>query len=78
VSSKAPRRRRGTSPVRHVDRNRELRRERYFSEDEMTRLGAALIQAERDGTEMPVAIAAIRLLMFTGCRLSEILMLRWE
>jgi integrase len=26
----------------------------------------------------PSAIAAIRLLVFTGCRLSEILMLKWE
>jgi integrase len=34
--------------------------------------------AERDKTATPWAIAAIRLLTFTGARLSEILTLKWE
>ena len=44
----------------------------------MSRLSAALSEAECGGTELPVAIAAIRLLVFTGCRMSEVLTLRWE
>ena len=36
------------------------------------RLGAALKEIERDGSETPSAVAAVRLLMLTGCRLSEI------
>ena len=31
-----------------------------------------------DGSETPSAVAAIRLLMLTGCRLSEIQKLRWD
>ena len=33
---------------------------------------------EREGFASPAAIAAIRLLMLTGCRSGEILSLRWE
>ena len=68
----------GTNPCRHVDKYRENRRERFLSEAELARLGDALTEAERKGTETPHAIAAIRLLMFTGARLGEILGLRWE
>jgi integrase len=68
----------GTNPVRHIDKNREARRERYLSAEEMSRLSAVLSEAQRSGTELPVATAAIRLLVFTGCRMSEVLTLRWE
>jgi integrase len=44
----------------------------------MARLATALAGAERSGTETSSSIAAVRLLIFTGCRLSEILALRWE
>ena len=44
----------------------------------MGRLGAVLAEAERTRTESAQVIAAIRLLAFTGCRLSEILELRWD
>jgi integrase len=37
-----------------------------------------LAEAERTQTEMPSVIAALRLLLFTGCRLSEILTLSWD
>lgn len=33
--------------------------------------------AEQEGVEDPYAIAAIRLLIFTGCRLNEIMTLKW-
>ena len=68
----------GSNPCRHVDKYRENRRERFLSEAELARFGDALTEAEREGTETPHAIAAIRLLMFTGARLGEILGLRWE
>jgi integrase len=45
---------------------------------ELARLGDALREAEQSETESPAAIAAIRLLAFTGCRRSEILALKWE
>jgi integrase len=66
----------GSNPCRHVKRYRERRRERFLSDAEYVRLGEALRDAER--SEMPSAVTAIRLLMLTGCRLSEVLTLRWD
>ncbi|MFQ5528202.1 MAG: site-specific integrase, partial [Thermoanaerobaculia bacterium] len=37
-----------------------------------------MAKAEEGGKEPPAAIAAIRLLILTGCRLGEILGLRWD
>ena len=68
----------GSNPCRYVKRFRERRRERFLSDGEYRRLGAVLREAERTGTVAAPAIAAIRLLMLTGCRLSEIMTLRWE
>jgi integrase len=68
----------GSNPCRHVDRYAERKMERFLSGDELARLGAALADAERTATEAPEVIAAIRLLICTGARLSEILELRWE
>ena len=68
----------GSNPCRHVEKYPEMRRERFLSEAELARLGDALRVAERDKSATPWAIAAIRLLTFTGTRLSEILTLRWE
>jgi len=68
----------GSNPCRHVKRFREEKRERFLSDEEYRRLGDTLDEAEREGSETPAAIAAFRLLMLTGCRLSEIRKLRWE
>ncbi len=68
----------GSNPCRHIEKYRESRRERFLSEAELARLGDALREAERDNSATPWAIAAIRLLIFTGARLSEILTLEWE
>lgn len=66
------------NPCRRIKKHTERRRERYLSAQELARLGSALAQAEREGSERPAAILAIRLLLLTGCRKSEILNLRWE
>ena len=68
----------GVNPCRYVKKYPERRRERFLSDGEYRRLGAALRDAEREGFASPAAIAAIRLLMLTGCRSGEILSLRWE
>ena len=52
--------------------------ERYLSKEEFARLAMVLNEAERDGTVHIGAIRAIRLLIFTGCRLGEILSLKWK
>ena len=65
----------GSNPCRNVQRYREHPRERFLSPEETDRLCAVLREAE---PEMPSAVAAFRLLLLTGCRLSEIQTLRWE
>ncbi len=68
----------GTNPCHRVERFKERSRERYLSARELAALGDTLTLAERTRTELPGVVAAIRLLILTGCRLSEILTLRWE
>ena len=67
----------GTNPTRHVDKYPERRIDRFLSEVELARLGEVLDGAEQAG-EHPSVVAAIRLLIFTGCRRNEILTLEWE
>jgi integrase len=67
-----------TNPVRHIEKYRENRRQRFLSEVEMADLGKALREVELEGSELPSAIAAIRYLILTGCRRGEALGLRWE
>lgn len=64
------------NPARNVRKFQEGRRARFLSNDEIARLGEALRQALIQGSN-PYAVAAIRLLILTGCRKSEILSLRW-
>ena len=82
----------GTNPCRHVERFKERRRQRYLSESEIGRLGAALIQLEQEAgqdvkteklrarriREARSLAAAVRLLILTGARRSEIVGLRWD
>ena len=65
------------NPVRGVKRYADKKGDRYLTFDEMATLGEALTAAEGEG-ENATAIAAIRMLILTGCRKSEILTLQWE
>ncbi|HME71117.1 MAG TPA: site-specific integrase [Myxococcota bacterium] len=67
----------GSNPVRGLERYRERGRERFLSSEELGRLGDALAAAEAEGIELKGALAAIRLLILTGARRSEILSLQW-
>jgi integrase len=64
----------GSNPCRHVEKFPERKRERMLSPAELARLGDAL--AAYDGS--PYVIAAVKVLVFTGARLGEVLGLRWE
>ena len=65
----------GSNPCRGIRRYRRKGRERFLSDDEMRRLSAAL--SRRAGAR-PAEVAAVRLLLLTGCRNGEILTLRWS
>ena len=64
------------NPVRGVKRFPDQKVERFLSSSELARLGEVLTTAEGEGIN-PYAIAAIRMLMFTGCRKAEVLTLGW-
>lgn len=82
----------GSNPARGLQKYREIKRTRRLSLDELGRLGAALTAAAAGPLEVPgakpetkikvtvgpFALAAIKLLIFTGARKTEIMSARWE
>ncbi len=66
------------NPTKGIKHYKIDARQRFLSQDELMNLGQALSEAEDHGSENLYAIAAIRLLIYTGARLNEILTLRWE
>lgn len=66
-----------SNPCRRIQKYPEKSRERFLSPDELSRLGRALSDAA-SGDESIYVVGALRLLILTGARLSEILTLRWE
>ena len=68
----------GGNPCRFIRKYKEAGRERFLSEEEFRRLGRVLDEAGAEGGVSPHAVAALRLLLLTGCRKSEVLTLRWE
>lgn len=68
----------GSNPCRHVKKYKEEKRERFLSDEEYRTLGDALRKAEAERSETQSAIDAIWLLMLTGCRLNEIMTLKWS
>ena len=65
----------GSNPCVGIRRYRRRGRERFLSPEEMQRIGVVLDRHEPDH---PLEIAAIRLLLLTGCRRNEILTLKWS
>ena len=69
-----------SNPCRVINRDNkfpEAQRQRYLSQAELVALGDVLAEAGSARTEMASVIVAFRLLVLTGCRLSEILTLKW-
>ncbi len=89
IAEKRGLRRPGTNPSEDVKRYRETARKRYLSSEELVKIGDAISRLESEGVELASvggrvttvsthAAAALRLLLFTGCRVNEVLQLRWE
>lgn len=64
---------RADNPAKGIERNHESKRERYLSNDELTRLSEALANYH----DQEVA-NAVRLLLLTGARRSEVLSTTWD
>ena len=65
-----------TNPCKYVDRYKEKKRQVYLSMDQLERVGQAMRQLKN--TESFYALSALKMLLVTGCRTSEILNLKWE
>jgi integrase len=68
----------GSNPRKHIRKYPEEKRERFLSAAELRCIGEVLREMECEGIELPSAILAARLLILTGCRLNEIMTLKWE
>jgi integrase len=64
-----------SNPCRGIKKFKEYKRERFLNREELRRLGEALRIEEEFA---PSAVACIRLLLLTGCRLGEIQTLKWS
>ncbi len=58
----------GSNPCRHVEKFPERAPKPFLTADELTRLGAALMKAEKGKAVLPQFAALVGLLMFTGAR----------
>lgn len=68
----------GSNPTRHVQKYKEQKRERYLDPDEIDRLWRVLDSSVAAGTETMHVAGAFKLLLLTGCRLSEIQKAKWS
>ena len=65
----------GSNPCRGLRRRKTGFEAHYLTDDEFASLGQALDGAEANH---PVAVAALRFLLYTGARKSEAVRLKWE
>ncbi len=63
------------NPTVKVKKYKEVKRKRYLSFEEAVKLGKSL---DDEYANNPFAVAAIKILIMTGARLSEILTAKWE
>ncbi|GLK50876.1 integrase [Maricaulis virginensis] len=68
----------GSNPARHVQKFAEKKRERFLSPDELKTLWVTLDRMVETGDVTIHVAGAFKLLLLTGCRLSEIQTLQWS
>jgi integrase len=68
----------GSNPCRHVPKYPESEREHFLTREQVGNLWAVLDARLNRGAESIYVTCAFKLLLLTGCRLSEIQKLRWE
>jgi integrase len=65
----------GSNPCNEIKRNKLRKHECWLSDEELERFGSVLERLKEDD---PMSVAAIQLIMLTGCRKSEIVNLCWS
>jgi len=68
----------GKNPCRHIQFYKENKRNRFLDKIELQRLWQALDAASNEGIASLYAVNAYKLLILTGCRLSEIRTMQWS
>jgi len=67
-----------SNPCRGIQKYPERKRERFLNKEELKRLENILEIEEALQLKSSYVLGAIKLLMYTGCRMGEILTLKWE
>lgn len=68
----------GENPAEGIELYKEQKRILFLSAEQLTQLGIAMRELEKQEALEPQEASCVRLLLFTGCRLNEILTLKWE
>ena len=66
-----------SNPCAHAKKYAENKRERFLNQEEIAHLMSVLDEEAKDARQVWI-VYAIRLLLLTGCRLNEILTLKWQ
>ena len=71
-------RERGSNPVPGLKKFSEKKRTDFLTADQLGAVGTALVDLEQSQKISPIMAAALRVLMLTGARKTEILSLKWS
>ena len=66
-----------TNPCQGVSRYSSKKMNRFLSDEELNRLDQVLLEKKDGGNISSYTLAVFRLLLYTGCRLNEVLTLQW-
>ncbi len=67
-----------SNPCTGVNKYRENKKQRFLSDAELKRLEDSLLQQLKEQPASYCTVNAIFMILYTGCRVSEILNLKWE
>ncbi|MBL0942468.1 MAG: tyrosine-type recombinase/integrase, partial [Alphaproteobacteria bacterium] len=67
-----------SNPCHGIPKYPEKKKERFLTNEELEKLDSILREQGILGITSSYSLAAIRMLMYTGCRLNEILTLNWQ
>jgi integrase len=69
---------RNSNPCLKVPKYPDKKKERFLTNDELQRLEDILIARTIDSKSSPYTLASLWMLLYTGCRESEVLTLKWK
>ena len=67
-----------SNPCTGINKYKENQKQRFLSDAELKRLEESLILQEKEQPKSYCTVKALSLIMYTGCRMGEILNLKWE